>query len=227
MAVLAPPALKRLRSHGGVDDGTTAFVLLDVSGSMAGARLSAARAACSACFAAMRDEDRFAVVTFDSRAFFRLKPRSVGQLRRQNELPGILERVFPRGSTALFDAIFLTVGQIRNKDVPSTVTVLTDGEDNASTHALADVLALLAGYPNISLDIVHIGSSSSSTSTSGSGTGNGGSGSGGSGRVPAYEALVAKRGTYVVVRTVEVIVQTTTELFVRAYGNGRSESLTR
>jgi uncharacterized protein YegL len=189
---------KRVRNSGKVKDGVTAFVLLDVSGSMLGGRLNAAKTAAAACFAAMHDEDRFSVATFDSQAWMRLKPRPVGQLRRQNELPPLLERIFARGQTALYDAIVLTVDQIRAKDLRNTITVLTDGEDNASTHTLADVLAMLAQYPNISLDIVHIGA--------------------GENRVAAYDALVAERGTYVVVQTTETIVQTTTQLFVRTYG---------
>jgi Mg-chelatase subunit ChlD len=184
------------RAHSKVKEGVTAFVLLDVSGSMSGGRLNAAKAAAAACFAAMHDEDRFSVATFDSEAFMRLKPRPVGQLRRQNELPALLERIFAQGQTALYDAIVLTVDQIRSKDLRNTITVLTDGEDNFSKHTLADVLAMLVQYPNISLDIVHIGEN----------------------RVAAYDALVAERGTYVLVQTTTTIVKTTTQLFVQAYG---------
>jgi uncharacterized protein with von Willebrand factor type A (vWA) domain len=187
------------RSRGSVADGTTAFVLIDVSGSMGGPRLDAAKEAVSACFAAMNDADRFSVVTFDTSAFFKLKPRPVEQLRRQNELPAILSRIFARGGTALYDAIFMTAEQIHNKAVRNTITVLTDGEDNSSKHTLADVLALLSEYPNIALDIVHIDGSNA-------------------GRVPAFDAIVAGgRGQYVVVQTVEVIVETTTKVFTQSY----------
>jgi Ca-activated chloride channel family protein len=178
-------------------DGKTVFILLDVSGSMDGARLAAAKIALNDCFDSMEYTDRFAIITFDSSAFFKLKPRPVEQLRRQNELPGILDRIFARGSTALYDAIYIAIEQIHDKTNHNVITVLTDGEDNASKHTLAEVLALLSEFPNISLDIVHID---------------------GQARLPAYESLVAGgRGQYVIAQTVETIVKTTTTLFTDSY----------
>ena len=204
-----PTKRVRFNCEGKVGDRTTAFVLIDTSESMSDRRLSAALRACAQCFATMRDQDLFSVITFDSEPLFRLKPRLVKQLRRQDALPGMLGRGCSKvhyysskpqiARTALFDAIFLAVRQIHNKDVSNTVTVLTDGEDNASTHTLADILALLAQFPNVSLDIVHIGGS-------------------GCPRVPAFEALVAQRGMYVVIVENEAIVRTTMQLFAQTYG---------
>lgn len=189
------------KKRGKPEDGKTAFVVVDVSGSMAGPKLEAAKEALTQCFNAMQDSDRFSIVTFDTGAFFKLKPRPVEQLKRQNELPSTLDRIFARGGTALYDAIWITVEQIHRKDVPNVITVLTDGEDNASKHTLDQVLAMLKEYPNIKLDIVHI---------DGSGK-----------RLAAFESLVGDgRGEYVVItETKEVIIEVTTKVFVKAYSH--------
>jgi Mg-chelatase subunit ChlD len=136
--------------------GRDHYFLVDVSGSMAGAKLDQAKAALSQVHARVPDTDRLAIITFDSQAFFKLKPRPNEQVRRQNELPPLLDRLFARGGTALYDAIFLAVEQIRDKTRETRLVVLTDGEDNASRHTLAETLALVDQYANITLDIVHI-----------------------------------------------------------------------
>jgi Mg-chelatase subunit ChlD len=197
-AAISSSSSGKKRNHGKVEDGKTAFVLVDVSGSMAGNKLSAAKETLTSCMSQMQDEDRFSIVTFDTGAFFKLKPRTVEQLRRQNELPIILDRMFAKGGTALYDAIYMTVEQIHNKQVKNTITVLTDGEDNASKHTLDDVMKLIANYPNVTLDIIHI--------------------DGGNTRVPAFETLVSGgRGQYVVTTTVEEIVKVTTTVFIKSY----------
>jgi uncharacterized protein with von Willebrand factor type A (vWA) domain len=123
---------------------------------MAGARLEQAKAALTEVHARVPDEDRIAIISFDSSAFFKLKPRANGQVRRQNELPNLLARMRAQGFTALYDAIFLAVKQIRDKERETRIVVLTDGEDNASRHTLAEVLALVDQHAALTLDIVHI-----------------------------------------------------------------------
>ena len=100
---------------------------------------------------------RMAIITFDTAAYFKLKPRPVGQIVRQLELPGILDRIYAKGLTALWDAIVLAVSQIRDDTRQTRIMVLTDGEDNSSTHTAADVSALVATKPNVTIDIIHIG----------------------------------------------------------------------
>jgi Ca-activated chloride channel family protein len=141
------------------DSSITHFMLIDVSGSMDGAKLDNAKQAVKTCFDAVPEDDRFSICTFDSAAFMKLKPRPVGQLRRQAEIGPLLERIFARGQTALYDAIFLTIEQIHDKQSVSHLLVLTDGEDNASTHTFTQCKALLSEYPNITMDIVQIGNS--------------------------------------------------------------------
>lgn len=140
-------------------DSTDYFLVMDVSGSMAGLRLASAKEAVSQTFAEMEEQDRFSLITFDSKAFFKCKPRPVGQLRRQNELGPLLARIFTGGSTALYDAVNLAIEQVRSPIIPTKIVVLTDGEDNSSSKSMDDILRLLAERPNISLSIVHISSS--------------------------------------------------------------------
>jgi Mg-chelatase subunit ChlD len=138
-------------------DHTDHYALLDVSGSMAGSRLRQAKETFADIVAGLPDADRLAIITFDDQAFFKLRPRPVEQIKRQQELPALLERIFAQGRTALYDAILLAVSQIRDKEMRTIINVLTDGEDNASKHTLAEVRALVAEYPRIRLNIIHIG----------------------------------------------------------------------
>lgn len=133
------------------------YFLLDVSGSMSGYPLETAKETAVELFNTMNESDRISIVTFDSKAFFKLKPRPVGQIRRQREMTPTLDRIFARGSTAIWDAIYMTVSQIRNKDNETIIIVLTDGEDNSSSHTYSEVKELVKGYPKIKLSIVHVG----------------------------------------------------------------------
>jgi uncharacterized protein with von Willebrand factor type A (vWA) domain len=166
------------------------YLLLDVSGSMAGSRLMGAKSALIDVVQQLPSKDRMAIVTFDTHAFFKLQPRPVGQIRRKKELPGILGGIFAQGGTALYDAIYLAVSQIRDKDVSTALTVLTDGEDNSSSHTLQEVLDLVAQYPKIRLDIVHIGDRP----------------------IPAYVDIAQVRGSYSMITEVEIIIKIKTTM---------------
>jgi Mg-chelatase subunit ChlD len=132
------------------------YVLVDVSGSMTGNKLTQAKQALSDIHDFLREDDRLAIVTFDSHAYFKLKPRPNGQVKRQNELPDLLERIFAQGGTALYDAIHLSIDQMLDKQRPTLFVVLTDGEDNSSTHSCDAVLKLVEAHQAITLDIVEI-----------------------------------------------------------------------
>ncbi len=138
-------------------DGIDFYMLLDVSGSMVGGRLDAAKNTLREISTdTMSDSDRIAVVTFDSKAFFKLKPRPVGQIRRQQEMEPLLDRIFAQGQTALWDAIYMAMSQIRDKTKKTVMIVLTDGEDNSSTHTYQECLDLVQEWTNVSLSIIHI-----------------------------------------------------------------------
>lgn len=132
------------------------YYIFDVSGSMEGAKLESAKKCALNIVEKMSKTDRIAIITFDSSAFFKLKPRVVEQIIRQNELPPLLDRIFARGLTALYDAIHLAITQIRDKNQKTILNVLTDGEDNSSKHSYKEVLDLLKEFPHLSLNIIHI-----------------------------------------------------------------------
>lgn len=179
-------------------DNTTMFMLLDVSGSMDGLKLNSGKEAIQQCFDSMEEKDRFAICTFDESAFFKLKPRPVGQLKRQKEIPEILNRIFAKGSTALYDAIIMTLSQIKDKEnSKNALTILTDGDDNASKYTLAEALKILQDYPKVQVHIIHIDSSGTKNA--------------------AYEQLVGKTGSYQVIKKEEEITITLTATFKLAY----------
>lgn len=188
-----------------VANSTDWYAIIDVSGSMQGERLDKAKkAVLEDIVPKMKDEDRMALVTFDTKAYFKLKPRAVGQLRRQNEIGDIVERIFAGGGTAIWDAICMAIEQLRDKTRRTIMTVLTDGEDNASTHMYADVLALLDKNPNVCLSIVHVGTESNAS---------------------YVETARRGRGVYRLIDETQVRTEFTAT-FQLAYANGESVSVT-
>lgn len=170
-------------------DSTDFYFLLDVSSSMTGKRLSDAKETLLKLFDIMDESDRIGVVSFDTNAYFKLKPRPVGQIRRQNELPDTVSKIFASGATAIWDAIYMVAEQVRDKSKKTLIITLTDGEDNSSKHSHADVQRLVEQYPNISLSIIHI---------DGSGAKN-----------KDYESLCKGRGVYSVIGEGDIIIEVT------------------
>lgn len=148
---------KRKRKAQIVQGTKDVYFLLDVSGSMSGTRLDQAKVGLSEIEKDMAENDRIAVVTFDTKAFFKLKPRPIEQIRRQQEMEPLLKRIFANGMTAIWDAIYMAVSQVRDKTRKTIMVVLTDGEDNSSSHTYQECLKLIANYPAISLSIIHVG----------------------------------------------------------------------
>lgn len=136
------------------------YLTIDVSGSMCGARLEAAKNSARRIIEIMKPNDRMSIVTFDSKAFFKLKPRPVEQILRQKEIEPLLDRIFAQGSTALYDACHLIIDQRRDSSRKTIVVVITDGEDNSSTHSFDQTLTLIKNTPNLAVCIVNIGNSS-------------------------------------------------------------------
>lgn len=145
-----------LPAHSNLANTVDYYGLIDTSASMSGTRIENAKLVLTDVVTRLPDSDRIAIITFDSKPFFRLKPRPVGQIRRQNELPALLSRFLTQGATAIWDAIWMAVEQLRDKSRKTVINVLTDGEDNSSTHSFQEVSDLVAKYPNITLNITHI-----------------------------------------------------------------------
>jgi uncharacterized protein with von Willebrand factor type A (vWA) domain len=168
------------------------YALIDVSASMSGTRLEQAKSVMQEFFASMKEEDRLSIITFDTGAFFKLKPRPVGQIRRQNELDGILGRIRAGGCTALYDAIYMAIEQLRDKNQKTFLNVLTDGEDNASKHTFAEVQALVAQCPGVRLNIVHVDHSGKENAQ--------------------YQELCRNRGDYIIIQETQI-----TSMLTRVY----------
>ncbi len=175
-------------------DTTDFYMLLDVSSSMSGHRLKEAKSALTGIYNTMNENDRISIVSFDTKAYFKLKPRPVGQIRCQNEMPDTLNRIFARGATAIWDAIYMTFNQIQDKFKKTLIIVLTDGEDNSSEHTFDEVSKLIKQYENISLNIVHIDGKSN----------------------PQYEHLCNGRGEYSIIKEADIVVEVT-RIFVKFY----------
>jgi len=132
------------------------YGIIDTSSSMSGSRIDIAKNVLADVISRLPESDRLAVITFDDKPYFRLKPRPVGQIRRQNEIPDLLSRIKTQGITAIWDAIWMAVEQLQDKSRSVILNVLTDGEDNSSTHTYQQVLDFVSGYPNIKLNITHV-----------------------------------------------------------------------
>lgn len=133
------------------------YVLIDVSGSMGGQPLENCKNAVNEIFNRMDDKDRLSILTFDTNAYFKLKPRPVHQIKVNNELNEILSGIYAKNMTAFYDSMYTCISEIRDKNANSQIYVLTDTMDNSSKHTLQDVLNLAKEYPNIKLNIIHIG----------------------------------------------------------------------
>ena len=136
------------------------FVLMDVSGSMSGARLASAKAWVQEIEQMLQENDRFSLLSFDSKAFLKLHLKPVGKLRRKGELVSILDSIYAGNSTACYDAMCLAMEQVLSSDAREThLVVISDGEDNASrSTALAEVRQHMAEKPNIHVHFLQIAS---------------------------------------------------------------------
>lgn len=133
------------------------FFALDVSSSMSGKRLAGAKEVIAETFDQLNEGDRVSLVTFDTGAFMKLKPRAVGQLRRQGEIEPLLARIFARGATALWDAASLVLQNVYDKTRRTKMIVVSDGEDNSSTKTRTQVETDFQKFPNIQLCFIQIG----------------------------------------------------------------------
>jgi Mg-chelatase subunit ChlD len=140
-------------------DQKDVYLLFDLSSSMSGNKLDQVKNAAISLHEALDEKDRLAIISFDTKAYWRLKPRPNGQIKRQEELGDILGRIRAQGATAMYDAIVMAITQLRSKEQKTQIIVLTDGEDNISKATHQDVLNLLEEYPAVSLNILLFASS--------------------------------------------------------------------
>lgn len=116
------------------DEPTAVGLVFDTSGSM-GEKLRRSRMAASEFFKTANPEDEFFLVEFDTRP--RMVVPLTGDTRRIEE-----ELLFSRskGSTALLDAIYLGLHEIKkSRKNKKALLVISDGGDNSSRYTVSEL----------------------------------------------------------------------------------------
>jgi len=112
-----------------------AFLVLDVSGSVAGPKLEQLKAAAGAFVSGLTAQDKVALVTFSHEA-------TVAQALTADfdAFARALSAVEAGGNTALYDATHLAITLRKHGDSRGVAVVFTDGMDNASTMSAKTVV---------------------------------------------------------------------------------------
>lgn len=72
------------------------------------------------------------------------------------EIDAFVKKVTPEGSTAFYDALYLSINNLSKSRSKAVIVALTDGQDNASTHSVQEVIAF-ARQKNISIYVIGLG----------------------------------------------------------------------
>lgn len=113
-------------------------IIFDNSGSMAN-KISLAREAVIEFFRTSNPEDEFFFVSFNERTEL-----TSGFTRNAEDLQSRMVLTTPRGSTALLDAIYLGLSQMRMaQNSRRALLILSDGGDNHSRYSQSDVMRLV------------------------------------------------------------------------------------
>jgi Ca-activated chloride channel family protein len=140
-------------------------LIFDISGSMA-PRLAVARTAVAKFLDAGSPEDEYALIQFATR------PDVVQDFTSDTaELRNRIALVGGRGATALYDAVYLGIEQLRHAHNPrKALLLITDGEDNYSRYTFNDVKRL-AMESDIQLFVIGLTGFTPPTMTKGHKTG--------------------------------------------------------
>lgn len=120
-------------------DPIEVVVVVDTSGSMRGAPITAAKAAATQFVDALDAETRLSVVGFGADA----ETKSAFDDDRETTLSAIAS-LEAQGETALYDALTVAAGQFDDGSARRFVIVLSDGNDTVSAATLQDAAAALA-----------------------------------------------------------------------------------
>jgi Ca-activated chloride channel family protein len=132
----------------------TAVLLIDVSDSMSGAKLTRALAAAAQFAALLGRDDRLAVIAFNRRATivhgFDDRPTSAAASLASDIAAVMKWRAQPHnGSTALYDAVLVAVNELArarrasSSQTREVVVLLSDGEDTSSHVGFEDARTIL------------------------------------------------------------------------------------
>jgi tight adherence protein B len=127
-----------------------AILTLDVSGSMKGDGIAAARAAAISYAKSLPRDVRVGLLTFSDAATLRLAPTT-----DRNALATAVGKVQAGGGTALYDGIAAAASAMDAlpSDAVRRLVVLSDGDDTTSRHSLAYAIAAL-NHDKIAADVV-------------------------------------------------------------------------
>ena len=120
-----------------LDVQRTAIIAIDTSGSMAGARLVAAKAAAGTFLDSLPADVKVGLVTFSSRARVDVSPTSDRSTIRR-----VVRGLVATGDTALYDAAALSV-RTAGRTGARTVLLLSDGQDDGSRTSLNSAISIV------------------------------------------------------------------------------------
>lgn len=141
------PATATTTSSRQVTAGSTAMLVIDTSGSMQGAGISAARQAAAQFLAAAPSNVKIGLETFSTRPIVLVTP-TTNRERVLRALPGL----HAQGETALFDALATAASSLARSDQRRLV-VISDGGDTVSHLRLSSVLTTL-NKAHIAVEVV-------------------------------------------------------------------------
>jgi len=121
------------------DEPAAVGVVLDISGSMTGAKIERAREALRRFIQTSHEEDEYFLIVFNQYPQLLLDgaPGSEAMAAR-------ISGIEPHGATALYDAVAFGLGQIKRSRLQRrALIVISDGEDNRSRLGVGDVRRML------------------------------------------------------------------------------------
>ena len=129
---------QHIRYFSSEDSPISVAVILDTSGSMAN-KFEQARSAAIEFFRHSNPQDEFAVVAFAETP--RLLADFTGSL---NDIESVLQPIQPGGETALWDAVYLGLQEMRRARYgKKAVLVISDGGDNHSRYTQGEIKSVL------------------------------------------------------------------------------------
>jgi Ca-activated chloride channel family protein len=127
-----------IRYFSSEDTPISVAVILDTSGSM-GNKIEQARRAAIEFFRSSNPQDDFALVTFADRAHL-----AADFTDSVNDIESVLRPIQAGGETALWDAVYLGLQQMRKARYgKKALLVISDGGDNSSRYTQAEIKSVL------------------------------------------------------------------------------------
>ncbi len=135
-------------------------VVLDRSGSMGGPKIEKARQAACAALDQLEADDIFSLVIFDNEIELLLAPERAGSREHRDELKARIDRIRPRGGTALYAGVQMGAKQVRrflDKERVNRVVLISDGLANVGPSRTQDLATLGRDLHDDGLSVTTIG----------------------------------------------------------------------